>query len=157
VPSIPPYGELLELELELCDDDEVLPATVELDDDDDVLPATVELELFELLLLDVLLLDIVESDDDELLELEVLPATVELDELELLELELDDDDDELDELELFAAMPPMSRQTAAPTVWSVQMYRPLSVLLYQRAPTRNGRPTLAVSPLSLFAIGFVVL
>jgi len=84
-----------------------------------VLPATVELlELLPrlLLLLDCELLDIVLSLDDDCDELDSVLSELELFELLLLSL-LELDEFELDdELLLFAVIPPISFQTAAPAV-----------------------------------------
>jgi hypothetical protein len=132
----------------------VLPATVELDELDEVLPATVELDDS---LLDELLFDDELDELDE--ELDIVESELDDDELsafDVLDDELDELDDELDELLLFAAMPPISRHAAAPAACDWQTNRLLSVLLYQSAPARNGRPNPAVSAESLLTVGFVV-
>jgi hypothetical protein len=132
----------------------VLPATVELDDDDDVLSACVELD--ELLLLESLLDELLLLDDEEL---DIVESELLLDELSAFDVLDDDELDELDEplLELLsAAMPPMSRHTAAPDACERQTCSVLLVLSYHSAPERNGRPKPAVSALSLSTDGLVV-
>ena len=87
-----------------------------------------------------------ELEDSELGELVDMPAVLLLDSLELLLLELLHS----------AAAQTIACQTAAPAVWSMHVHASPRVLV-QIAPVRNGRPTPAVSTVSWFTPGCVVL
>jgi len=119
----------------------------------DVDSPSVELVLCELVVSGVVMLlvlcedaELVELEDSELAELVERLTVLLLDSLEVLLLELLHS----------AAAQTIACQTAAPAVWSMHVHASPRVLV-QIAPVRNGRPTPAVSTVSSFTPGCVVL